>query len=212
MTPGRARGYDAASKRVRASARATRAHAIPSHRRFPVPKLLVHVTCGPDDPTRAALAFLVARTALDEGHEVSLFLAGDAVQLLRDGVLERPDGPGHGPTARALRRSAGRRGALPSLRHVGEGARAHRGRPGREVGLVRDARRAGAVDVRERSRLDVLTGDGDRRVGRPRLLDRRRNTAPHQTAAATSVALKSAPLKSSGSPTLLASASEEQSP
>jgi uncharacterized protein len=61
-----------------------------------MPKLLVHVTCGPDDPTRAALAFLVARTALEKGHEVSLFLAGDAVQLLRDGVLDALSGLGTG--------------------------------------------------------------------------------------------------------------------
>jgi uncharacterized protein len=61
-----------------------------------VPKLLVHVTCGPDDPTRAALAFLVARSALEKGHEVSLFLAGDAVQLLRDGVLDALSGLGTG--------------------------------------------------------------------------------------------------------------------
>jgi uncharacterized protein len=61
-----------------------------------MPKLLVHVTCGPDDPTRAALAFLVARTALEQGHEVSLFLAGDAVQLLRDGVIDALSGLGSG--------------------------------------------------------------------------------------------------------------------
>ena len=51
-------------------------------------KILVHVTCGPNDPTRAALAFLVARAAVDEGHNVNLFLAGDAVQLLREAVLD----------------------------------------------------------------------------------------------------------------------------
>jgi uncharacterized protein len=59
-------------------------------------KLLVHITHGPESPTRAALGFLVARTALDEGHEVSLFLAGDAVQLIRDGVLDNLNGLGTG--------------------------------------------------------------------------------------------------------------------
>lgn len=59
-------------------------------------KFLVHVTCGPNDPTRAALAFLVAKAALDEGHNVSLFLAGDAVQLLRDAVLDSLTGLGTG--------------------------------------------------------------------------------------------------------------------
>ena len=59
-------------------------------------RILVHVTQGPDNPTRAALAFLVARTALDEGHPVALFLAGDAVQLIRDGVLDNLTGLGTG--------------------------------------------------------------------------------------------------------------------
>ena len=59
-------------------------------------KLLVHVTTGPEAPTRAALGMLVARAALDEGHEVSLFLAGDAVQLVRDAVLDSLAGLGTG--------------------------------------------------------------------------------------------------------------------
>ena len=51
-------------------------------------KILVRVTCGPENPTKAALAFLVARSAIDDGHEVSMFLACDGVQLLRDAVLD----------------------------------------------------------------------------------------------------------------------------
>lgn len=58
--------------------------------------LLVHITHGPESPTRAALGFLVARSALDEGHDVTLFLAGDAVQLLRDAVLDNLSGLGTG--------------------------------------------------------------------------------------------------------------------
>ena len=59
-------------------------------------KILVHITHGPEHPTRAALGFLVARSAIDEGHSVSLFLAGDAVQLLRDAVLDNLFGLGTG--------------------------------------------------------------------------------------------------------------------
>ena len=59
-------------------------------------KILVHLTHGPEQPTRAALAFLVAKSALDEGHEVSLFLAGDAVQLVRAPVLDNLVGLGTG--------------------------------------------------------------------------------------------------------------------
>jgi len=62
------------------------------------PKLsiLVHVTHGPESATRAALGFLVARTAVEEGHRVSVFLAGDAVALLRDSVLDGMTGLGTG--------------------------------------------------------------------------------------------------------------------
>lgn len=59
-------------------------------------KILVHVTQGPENPTRAALAFLIAKTAIEEEHTVTLFLAGDAVQLMRDGVLDTLSGLGTG--------------------------------------------------------------------------------------------------------------------
>lgn len=59
-------------------------------------RFLVHVTCGPNDPTRAALAFLVAKAAVEEGHAVSLFLAGDAVTLLKDEHLRSVTGLGTG--------------------------------------------------------------------------------------------------------------------
>lgn len=59
-------------------------------------KLLVHITWGPEAPTRAALGLLVAKAGIDEGHEVSVFLAGDAVQLIRDGVLDQLAGLGTG--------------------------------------------------------------------------------------------------------------------
>jgi hypothetical protein len=58
--------------------------------------LLVHITAGPNDPTRAALGFSVAKAAIDEGHRVTIFLAGDGVQLIRDGVLASLVGLGTG--------------------------------------------------------------------------------------------------------------------
>jgi predicted peroxiredoxin len=60
------------------------------------PKILVHLTSGPENPTKAALAFLVARTAIEQGHSVAMFLAGDAVQLLRDAALDNLAGLGTG--------------------------------------------------------------------------------------------------------------------
>lgn len=59
-------------------------------------KILIHVTCGPENPTKAALGFLVAKAAVEEGHDVSMFLAGDGVQLLRDSVLDSLIGLGTG--------------------------------------------------------------------------------------------------------------------
>lgn len=59
-------------------------------------KFLIHLTCGPENPTKAALAFLVAKTASDEGHIVSLFLAGDAVTLLKDSEMDKVVGLGTG--------------------------------------------------------------------------------------------------------------------
>ena len=58
--------------------------------------LLIHITSGPNDPTRAALGFLVTKTAAEEGHDVNIFLAGDAVQLIRDSVLDNLVGLGTG--------------------------------------------------------------------------------------------------------------------
>jgi predicted peroxiredoxin len=63
---------------------------------FEKKKILVHITQGPENPTRAALGFLVAKTALEEGHEVALFLAGDGVKLLQDSVLNNLMGVGTG--------------------------------------------------------------------------------------------------------------------
>lgn len=59
-------------------------------------KLLVHITSGPEAPTRAALGLLVARAGIEEGHEVTVFLAGDGVQLVRDAVLDSLSGLGTG--------------------------------------------------------------------------------------------------------------------
>lgn len=59
-------------------------------------KILVHATHGTENPTRAALALLVAKAAVDEGHTVSVFLAGDAVHLIRAAVLDNLAGLGTG--------------------------------------------------------------------------------------------------------------------
>jgi predicted peroxiredoxin len=59
-------------------------------------RFLVHVHTGPEDKTKAALAFLVAATALKNGHAVDLFLAGDGVSLLTAEALGTVEGRGTG--------------------------------------------------------------------------------------------------------------------
>jgi len=62
-------------------------------------KVLVHLASGPEHPTRAALALLVASTAVSEGHDVRVFLAGDAVQLARPETAAAVHGVGTGSFA-----------------------------------------------------------------------------------------------------------------
>lgn len=59
-------------------------------------KFLVHVTTGPEDATKAALAFLVASTAQKEGHTVQMFIAGDGVSLLEPEIVGSLEGKGTG--------------------------------------------------------------------------------------------------------------------
>lgn len=59
-------------------------------------KFLVHIHTGPNDPTKATLGCLVAATALKEGHDVTLFLAGDGVHLLSSEQIDSLVGQGTG--------------------------------------------------------------------------------------------------------------------
>jgi predicted peroxiredoxin len=67
-----------------------------------VARILVHLATGPENPTRAALALLVARTAAEEGHEVQVFLAGDAVQFARPETADAATGVGTGSVSEHL--------------------------------------------------------------------------------------------------------------
>jgi predicted peroxiredoxin len=64
--------------------------------------ILVHIVTGPENPTRAALGLLVARTAADEGHDVQVFLAGVAVQFAREATAEAASGIGTGSVSEHL--------------------------------------------------------------------------------------------------------------
>lgn len=51
-------------------------------------RFLLKSAWGPDSPTNACFAFLHANAFADLGHEVQIFLLGDAVALLRDTVAQ----------------------------------------------------------------------------------------------------------------------------
>ncbi len=44
--------------------------------------ILIHIHSGPDQPVKGTLGCIVALAAVEKGHGVTLFLAGDAVHLL----------------------------------------------------------------------------------------------------------------------------------
>ena len=46
-----------------------------------MPRLLVQIVTGPENPTRAALGLLVAKAALATGHDVDVFFGGRRRQL-----------------------------------------------------------------------------------------------------------------------------------
>ncbi len=51
-------------------------------------RILFIATHGSEDPTRAGLAFLFAKGAVEEGHQPEVILAGDAAVLARQTVAE----------------------------------------------------------------------------------------------------------------------------
>jgi predicted peroxiredoxin len=57
---------------------------------------LIHIHTGPENPTKATLGCLVAATAMKAGHDVRVFMAGDAVRLLDPDVVETLEGRGTG--------------------------------------------------------------------------------------------------------------------
>jgi predicted peroxiredoxin len=49
-------------------------------------KILIKSAWGSDDPTKAAFPFLHGNAFADAGHEVQIFLLGEAVSLMRTPV------------------------------------------------------------------------------------------------------------------------------
>lgn len=66
-------------------------------------KVLVKSAWGSDDPTKAAFPFLHANALTQAGHEVQIFLLGEAVSLMRDPVANAVVPVGWPPLAETLR-------------------------------------------------------------------------------------------------------------
>jgi predicted peroxiredoxin len=60
-------------------------------------KLLYIGTAGTDDPTRATFPFLMAKGALDAGHEAGIILMGEAAPLIKDSIAAQVHGVGIPP-------------------------------------------------------------------------------------------------------------------
>jgi predicted peroxiredoxin len=65
-------------------------------------KILVKSAWGSNDPTQAAFPFLHANALAEAGHEVQIFLLGEAVSLLRDPVANAIVPVGWPPLAETL--------------------------------------------------------------------------------------------------------------
>ena len=68
-------------------------------------KVLVKSAWGSDDPTKAAVPFLHGNALAEAGHEVQIFLLGEAVSLMRDPVANAVVPVGWPPLAEALQKT-----------------------------------------------------------------------------------------------------------
>jgi predicted peroxiredoxin len=89
---------------------------------------LIHIHTGPDNPTKAALGFLVAAAAQKEGHNVTVFLAGDGASLITDDAIASVEGTGTGKLSEQLPAFTGAGGKIfvsgmsAKARSIGEDA------------------------------------------------------------------------------------------
>jgi len=60
-------------------------------------KLLYIGTAGTDDPTRATFPFLMAKGAIEAGHEAGIILMGEAAPLIKDSIAAQVHGVGIPP-------------------------------------------------------------------------------------------------------------------
>ena len=72
-------------------------------------KLMMKSAWGSDDPTKAAFPFLHGQVLSEAGHEVQIFLIGEAVNLMRRSVAEAVVPVGWPPVGELLTKVAARK-------------------------------------------------------------------------------------------------------
>jgi len=72
-------------------------------------KILLKSAWGSDDPTKAAFPFLHGDTLSEAGHEVQIFLLGEAVSLMRKSVANAVVPVGWPPLSEALSKIAAKK-------------------------------------------------------------------------------------------------------
>ena len=65
-------------------------------------KLLYIGTSGTDDPTRATFPFLMAKGAIEAGHEPGIILQGEAAPLIKESIAAQVQGIGVPPLKELL--------------------------------------------------------------------------------------------------------------
>jgi predicted peroxiredoxin len=68
-------------------------------------RILVKSAWGSDDPTKAAFAFLHGNALAEAGHEVQIFVLGEAVSLMRNPVANAVVPVGWPPLAETLQQT-----------------------------------------------------------------------------------------------------------
>ena len=92
----------------------------------PTLKVMMKSAWGSDDPTKAAFPFLHGLALAEAGHEVQIFLLGEAVSLMRQSVANAVVPVGWPPLVETLNKVVARKiqiyacGACSRARSVGE--------------------------------------------------------------------------------------------
>ena len=70
-------------------------------------KVLIKSAWGSDESTKAAFAFLHANALAEEGHEVQIFLLGEAVNLMRNETMNLVTPVGWPPLSEIMQETIG---------------------------------------------------------------------------------------------------------